>query len=302
MSNINAEEIRALRVPLPDTDTQCALLATLDTARVERDRGLALAETALAGLEDFILDALGLKLPPPPDPTRPFAVRFGTLKHDRIDAEYHAPRFRPLRAAIEASGFDVQPVAALCLPLVSGFAAGKADQAEDGEGLPHLRPTNISGGGELTMVGTKYVPQAVVTDADLLTPGEVLFNNTNSALWVGKSAVFETDLSCTCSNHITRLRLRQKKHNPAFLAALLNALRSLGYFSALATNFNNQAGINTDTLGTLRIPVAPPELQSAIAAEVRRRRAEARQLRAEARTSWERARSAFEAALLGPSP
>lgn len=42
MSNINAEEIRALRIPLPgDMARQAALLADLDAARAARDAGLA---------------------------------------------------------------------------------------------------------------------------------------------------------------------------------------------------------------------------------------------------------------------
>ncbi len=78
-------------------------------------------------------------------------------------------------------------------------------------------------------------------------------------------------------------------------------MRSLGYFAALATNFNNQAGINTDALATLRLPVPPPPVQAAIAAEVDRRRAEARRLRAAARARWAAARQTFEDALLGPA-
>jgi type I restriction enzyme, S subunit len=159
----------------------------------------------------------------------------------------------------------------------------------------------VTGGGEITLTGSKYVPASAVTDNDKIKPDEVLFNNTNSSLWVGKSAVFDLESDCACSNHMTRLRFRNSDNSPIYLAAYLNALRSIGYFAALATNFNNQAGINSDALGSLRIPVPLPATQATIAAEVDRRRAEARRLRAKARAGWVAARQAFEDALLGPT-
>jgi restriction endonuclease S subunit len=144
------------------------------------------------------------------------------------------------------------------------------------------------------------VPTASIAAADFLRPGEILFNNTNSTLWVGKSAVFNLVESCACSNHMTRVRLTNPKYSPTYFAGLLNALRTIGYFAALATNFNNQAGINADTLGGLCLPVPAPKLQLAIAAEIDRRHAEARKLRDAARASWAAAGQAFEDALLGP--
>lgn len=150
------------------------------------------------------------------------------------------------------------------------------------------------------MDGTKFVPKTSVQAGDYCEIGEVLFNNTNSAEMVGKSAVFELDQLCACSNHITRLRPLDGI-NPHYLSAVFNTLRSLGYLSLLATKFNNQAGINLDTLMPLRIPCPPTDIQQTIATEVRRRRDEARRLRTEAEAGWQAAKHWFEAMLLGDS-
>jgi type I restriction enzyme, S subunit len=144
------------------------------------------------------------------------------------------------------------------------------------------------------------VPRSAIDLEDVLQQGEILFNNTNSTAWVGKSVVFDADRESACSNHITRLRLAEKEDSPYFLAAILNALRGLGYFGLLSTNFNNQAGINTNTLNAVLIPWPKPKIQAKIASEVAKRRDVARNLRAEADTLWERAKREFEAALLGP--
>lgn len=138
----------------------------------------------------------------------------------------------------------------------SGFAAGRQDQAQGDEAaVPHLRPLNLNAWGELSISETKSVPASRVKEDDYLEQGEVLFNNTNSAEWVGKSTVFDLDTPCACSNHMTRISLNAGVE-PHFVAALLNAFRGIGYFSALSTFFNNQAGINTSTLAALRMAFA----------------------------------------------
>lgn len=300
MTNINAEEIRALRIPLPSLPEQDALLAQLNAARAARDAGLRAADALLGGVDAFVLDALGLTLPPPHDPTRPFAVRFKDVSGSRVDPDYYSPRFNALRTQIEAGTYPVRALGDLCLSLTSGFAAGGDAQSEATEGVPHIRPTNILGSGELSNAGMKYVPASAAPARELIRQGEVLFNNTNSSAWVGKSTVFDWDIDCACSNHVTRLRLSDPRHSPSYLAIVLNAFRKAGYFAVLATNFNNQAGINAETLAALRIPVPDASEQLAIAAEVDRRRAVAKRLRADARASWDAARARFEEALFGP--
>ncbi|MCK9588739.1 MAG: hypothetical protein M0Q93_05155, partial [Terrimicrobiaceae bacterium] len=163
---------------------------------------------------------------------------------------------------------------------------------------PHLRPLNLNAQGEISLENTKFVPKNSVQPRDYCELGEVLFNNTNSAEMVGKSTVFEFEQPCACSNHMTRLRVREG-NSAHYLAAIFNMLRRLGYLGLLATKFNNQAGINLDTLTPLRVPAPPPAVQERIATEARRRREAARRLRAEAETGWQAAKRWFEEQLLG---
>jgi type I restriction enzyme, S subunit len=96
---------------------------------------------------------------------------------------------------------------------------------------------------------------------------------------------------------MTRMQLKGE-NDPYFFAPLLNAFRGIGYLSALSTFFNNQAGINTQTLAALCVPVPPLRDQKAIAAEISTRKAEAKRLRAHAETIWREARARFERQLL----
>lgn len=295
MSNVNAEELRDLQIPLPDIAEQQRLLTELDAARTERDRALAEANFLLDSLDRFVLDKLGIY--PEEEQRRLFAIRLHDVRQ-RLDADYHSPRFQRLRRSIELSRFGTERLADLAISMRSGFAAGRQDQAQgDDIGLPHLRPLNLNAWGELSIEETKRVPVSVAVEADYIARGEVLFNNTNSAEWVGKSSVFDLEEPCTCSNHMTRIQLKPG-YDPYFLAALLNALRGIGYFSALSTLFNNQAGINTSTLGDLRIPVPELSVQQTIAAEIRERKKRARELRNQADSIWQQARERFAQQLL----
>jgi type I restriction enzyme, S subunit len=299
MSNINAQEIRALRIPLPRPAEQQELLAALDVARASHWARLKEADGLFSGLDKFVLNELGLNLPAS-DNQMVYGISLGDIRQ-RLDPDYNSPRFRTLRTKIEHGKFPSQTVNTLFLQPVSGFAAGRDDQVDDPSlGIPHIRPLNITSTAELTFDGTKMVPRSAVGPGDILRKGEILFNNTNSTAWVGKTVVFDVDQDCACSNHITRLTLIDKDYNPYYFAAIFNALRSLGFFGMLSTNFNNQAGINVETLKAVQLPVPDPKVQRNIASEVDRRRAEARRLRSEARTIWDEAKRQFEEKLLGP--
>lgn len=299
-NNLNNEEISQIKIPLPSLATQRSLVAEIDAARQTRTQKIAQADELLSSLDSYLLDQLGLT-PPEESDKQVFSVRLSDVK-TRFDVDYHTLRFKKLRRMLEGnSSYPVMTIGEICQTSPrSGFAAGRQDQAfNEDEGVPHIRPLNIKPFGEITFEGTKYVPRECIKNDDVLVPNEVLFNNTNSMEWVGKSAVFTGERKCACSNHITRLLLKKDIAEPFFVATLFNALRSLGFLGILSTNFNNQAGINIETLSYLRIPVPSLNEQRFIISEIQKRRAEGKRLLQEAETEWETAKICFERKLLG---
>lgn len=293
--SINTPELLKLEIPLPPLDVQRRLVAELDAARAERDRSLSEADRLLSSVDKYVLAELAIL--PEADSRRVFAVRRAQVQ-PRLDADYHSPYFQRLRRAIEQSKHATRNFGDLAVFMRSGFAAGRQDQAQGNEvAVPHLRPLNLNAWGELSIAETKSVPVSRVKEDDYLKQGEVLFNNTNSAEWVGKTTVFNLETPSACSNHMTRISLNAGVE-PHFVAALLNAFRSIGYFSALSTFFNNQAGINASTLAQLRVPIPNFETQQAIAAEVVNRKRDARRLKNHAETVWRTARERFEQQIL----
>ena len=84
-----------------------------------------------------------------------------------------------------------------------------------------------------------------------------------------------------------------------YVAYFFNLLLSIGYWKLLCTNFNNQAGVNTDTLKAVRIPLPDKAEQDRIVTEIMQRRSEANRLRKEAIAEWNASRAQFEIELLG---
>lgn len=145
--------------------------------------------------------------------------------------------------ALEDISADVSP----------GFASGKHNS--DGAGVPHLRPMNVDRDGQIDLNVVKSVAESNGVE---LQPGDVLFNNTNSAELVGKTAVVSTrEAGFAFSNHMTRIR-------PEFGIASIFAARQLhflwmaGYMKYRCTNHVNQASISSKTLAKTIPFLLPP--------------------------------------------
>lgn len=139
---------------------------------------------------------------------------------------------------------------------------------DEGIGIAHLRPMNIGRDGRVVLKDVKYVED----NTDLrVRRGDIIFNNTNSAELVGKTAVFDQDGEWTFSNHITRLQI------PAPVSAEFVAYQFLylwreGYLRQKSTQHVSQASINSQTLTeTVPLLLAPKREQDSIVAELERR-------------------------------
>ncbi len=128
-----------------------------------------------------------------------------------------------------------------------GFACSKSKLVPDG--LVHLRPFNIATGGGLTLNETYRVPFSVAPRGRTrLEAGDILFNNTNSADLVGKSALIREPLTAGFSNHLTRLRVDRAHVEPEWFALWLRHEQGTGHFTRNATRWVSQAAYKSSEL------------------------------------------------------
>ncbi|MCC6855562.1 MAG: restriction endonuclease subunit S [Microbacteriaceae bacterium] len=157
-------------------------------------------------------------------------------------------------------GWLVEFLGDICTSIQAGFASGEHNAA--GDGIPHVRPMNINRLGHLVFDQVKYVSPA--EDERRLMRGDVVFNNTNSPVLIGKTGAVSTDKELAFSNHMTRLRpVDGLDHR--FLSSQLHYLWMTGFFLHRCVKHVNQASVSSETLGaTVPVVLPPPAEQHRI--------------------------------------
>ena len=140
---------------------------------------------------------------------------------------------------------------------------GSSDKAsEDSTGIPVLRMGNIQD-GKLIYDNVKYFPS---NHAEIkkysLEPGDILFNRTNSAELVGKTAVYKQPFPKSLfASYLIRLKLSDL-YIPDLLSYYINSLFGKRYIKSVVTQQVGQANVNGTKLSMMPIPIIPFEEQA----------------------------------------
>ncbi|PKO01259.1 MAG: hypothetical protein CVU42_00170 [Chloroflexi bacterium HGW-Chloroflexi-4] len=165
--------------------------------------------------------------------------------------------------------------------ILGGFSCPKSRAIASG--LPHFRPFNITTEGEVVYTpDTVHIPNDYQTGVDryFLLEGDVLFNNTNSVELVGKTGIVRQPMQVAFSNHINRLRVRNREQiDPKWLALFLRDLQSRGFFAANCNKWIGQAGFSVDSLSEVDIPLPDIGIQRQIVARIAALLSEVREMR-----------------------
>jgi len=158
----------------------------------------------------------------------------------------------PFAGVPTSSNWEHVPLADISAVISPGFASGKHNS--DGAGVPHLRPMNVSRDGQIDL---SIVKSVAASNGIELKQGDILFNNTNSAELIGKTAVVSSrESGFSFSNHMTRVR-PESGIDSIFIARQLHFLWMSGYMRHRCTNHVNQASISSKTLANT-IPILLP--------------------------------------------
>lgn len=285
-ANINLEEVGEIPLIVPTTDRQIELVLAMNAARDERRAKLVEADAQLAGLDNYALNALGLK-PPAKDERKVFAVSKSLLgSQARLNADYfHPERILALRA-LES---PMQQIACPRLEQVVDFIREQIKMP----GPDYLSLANVqSHTGEL-VPSEEDVKGACST----FQQGDVLFARLRP--YLNKVYAAESDGCCSPEFHVLRVKDTYALQAD-YLAAILRSSLTLAQTRHMMTG-NTHPRLSNEDVVNLVIPVPKPAVQEAIANEARRRREEARRLRAEAEADWQAAKRWFEEQLLGPA-
>ena len=138
---------------------------------------------------------------------------------------------------------------------------GTSEKAEATGEFPVLRMSNITRTGEMDFAELKYMDlKEDQHERYLVRTGDVLFNRTNSAELVGKTAIYREANPMAYAGYLIRLRVN-RKYEPEYLAAFLNTVYSKRVLRSMCKSIIGMANINATELQALRIPVPPHPVQ-----------------------------------------
>jgi type I restriction enzyme, S subunit len=294
--NINAEEYKSLKIPLPDLETQKGIIKKINTAYEVKLKKECEAKVLLSSIDTYILSELGITQSQTSSnlEDRIFIMNKSMIE-SRIDPLYYYSDL----TNFNAGKFESVSIGSISIDMKSGFGAGRQDQALDGKGIIQIRPTNITANGLLKFDKNVYLPYNIKNYSNSLEFDDVLFNNTNSQELVGKTALLAEHNELLFSNHITRIRVDKQKIIPMYLWAILNVYQKNRVFYSICTNWNNQSGVGLELLKSLTIPLPPLEIQKEIVKHIIDIQSQTKKLQNDATEILETAKKEVEEMILG---
>lgn len=163
-----------------------------------------------------------------------------------------------------------------CWALIGTFIRkiqyGTSDKAnEDTFGIPVLRMGNIVD-GQLDFSKLKYLPKNTPgLDNLILEPGDLLFNRTNSAELVGKTAIYRKNYpTASFASYLIRVQ-PHSEISPDYISYCINSTYGRQYIKSVVSQQVGQANVNGTKLANMPVPLPPSLEQQRIVAEVERR-------------------------------
>ena len=145
--------------------------------------------------------------------------------------------------------------------IATSAAYGTSEKASDAGPLAVLRMGNLSSTGRIDLNNLKYMK---LSDREFerytVRRGDILFNRTNSADLVGKTAVYREDGPMAFAGYLVRLRLAPDA-DPEYLGALLNTRWAKTILRAMCKSIVGMANINANELQNIVVMVPPIDLQ-----------------------------------------
>ena len=147
---------------------------------------------------------------------------------------------------------------------------GSATKSKETGRVPVLRMGNIQK-GRFDWTDLVYTDDKAEIERYLLKKNDVLFNRTNSAELVGKTAIYKGEQQAIFAGYLIRINRVKTLLNADYLTYYMNTHAAKQYGNTIRSFGVNQSNINGTKLKTYPIPLAPLEEQEQIVLEMESR-------------------------------
>jgi type I restriction enzyme S subunit len=149
--------------------------------------------------------------------------------------------------------------------LLDDVRYGTSNKAGADGALPILRMGNLTYQGRMDLGDLKRID---LSEKDIpkhtVRKGDILFNRTNSADLVGKTAIFKEDEPYAFAGYLVRARV-SNGNRPEYVAGYLNSPHGKKVLRNMAKNIVGMANINAKEMQTIPILLAPEDKQESYA-------------------------------------
>ncbi len=299
--NINAEEYKSLKIPIPPKNIQADIVAKMDKAYQDKQKKEVQAQDLLNGIDNYLLSELGIDLPKKIDnslKSRMFIKKFSEVANSRLDPFFNQPLFAQAEKNIVSGDFSCISLDALVFP-VSGITYKATDEAKSGHAI--LRGNNVTlNTNELNFEKIRFIDKNLsINVLSKLYKNDILMSSASgSKEHVGKVAFIDKDINYYFGAFMTVLRPKKMEYSHKYLFNFLSSkIYRLMLFRFLGgTNINN---VGFEKIKNFPVPLPPLEKQNQIAEHISQIRQQAKQLQTEAKIGLTQAKSEVETIILG---
>jgi len=292
---ITTEELKKILIPVPPLETQAEIVSLFEAAYAQKRAKEAEADALIAGIDGYLLNALGINLPQSIEKKKFFYTRLSKVSGGRFDPFYHQNEFEELEKALKSGKYNIGKLS-IFLSQIHYGASVKNEYAETG--IPFLRISDLKR-NEIDVKEMMYLPESIRKDLGnaFVYEGDFLISRSGT---LGVIAMVTKAINgFAYGSFMIKFRLKQDAPiNRDFLSYFLNS-ETIQKIVARNKIGAIQGNITIPTIKNLQIPLPPLAIQTKIAVHITEIRNQAKKIELEATEIVEQAKARVEKMILG---
>ena len=316
--NINAEEYKSLKIPLPPLEIQQQIVDLYEKAYTEKQQKEAEAQRLLDSIDDYLLGELGITLPkeeewlqqttnkhnsynldndnPLVKKGRLFLTNLSEVTGKRIDPDYNKIYYINLLNAIKF--VNNKPLKDLTSLIDYGLMPTQDYANSMEEGIPFIRVTNILNTGYIDMSDIKYIPfDTPRIENKLVKENDILMVQCGST--TGKVAIVPKQFENYLANSFSFIIRSNNEILQEYLFYILNSSIIQKQIKRSQNIVSVRPNTSKPAVENLLVPLPPLEKQNEIATHISQIRSKANVLMQQGKEILEQAKQEVERMILG---
>lgn len=291
MTNINAEEIKLIKIPVPPIEIQKKIIEKFEAIYGAKRAKEAEAKHLRDGIDAYLLERLGIEKPIATEAKKTFFTRASSLSGNRFDPSFHDIKNQRWIEAFNKSDYPIKYLNEIAADIFQGVSQNLTED----DSVTLLKVKNLGFNNSIDFTNVEFVKD--VPKRKILRTGDIITPFIGEAIRQIKFSVFPSvEKKYTVDNNTGVIRLRELAL-PEYVSAFL--MTSGGKWQIERLIGGGVPFIGSNNARKLTIPLPPYEVQKEIVAHIQLIREAAKELEREARAEVEHAKAEVERIILG---